>query len=350
MKVRMRAKPLLMAALLAIAIGIGTHVHLSQRGAGRTLIVATTTSLYETGILDSLEAGFEKMRPSIDVAFISQGTGLAMKTAMRGDADMVLAHDPERELEFLREGYGVNRKIVAYNFFALVGPKGDPAKVRGLSPLDAFKKIGEAGERGMALWISRGDDSGTHAKEVAIWRAAGFDVDVLRGRGWYLEAGSGMTATLRMADERGAYTLAGLGTYLMNRDRGTIGLEIMVEAGKELLNVYSAMATNPKRAGAVNFEAAMEFIGFLVSEEGQGILERFGIDSFGRPLFHPCAKLLKERRDPELARWIEEVAYFDGEECPPEHRYRAGSLYQAIRPLGAIGAPSLQRRMEDPVR
>ncbi|MEM3462102.1 MAG: substrate-binding domain-containing protein [Candidatus Bathyarchaeia archaeon] len=348
----MRAKPLLMAAILAIAIatGIGTHVHLSQRGARRTLIVATTTSLYETGILDSLEAGFEKMRPSIDVAFISQGTGLAMKTAMRGDADAVLVHDPERELKFLREGYGVNRKIVAYNFFALVGPKWDPANVRGLSPLDAFKRIEMAGERGMALWISRGDNSGTHAKEVAIWRAAGFDVDSLRERAWYLESGSGMTATLRMADERGAYTLADLGTYLMNRERGTIGLEIMVEAGRELLNVYSAMATNPMRAKAVNFEAAMEFIEFLVSEEGQGIFERFGIDSFGRPLFHPCAKLLKERRDPELARWIEGMAYFDGEECPPEYRYRAGGLYQAIRSIGAIGVPSFERRIEDPVR
>jgi tungstate transport system substrate-binding protein len=328
------------AAILIIAVGIGAHGHMAQRGARRALIVSTTTSLYETGILNALEEEFERLHPSIDVAFISQGTGLALQTAMRGDADMVLVHDPARELEFMRGGYGVNRKIIAYNFFVIVGPRGDPAGIRGRRPLEALKGIWRAGEEGAALWISRGDRSGTNARELALWGRIGLGAEHLRGRRWYMEAGGGMAATLRMADEKGAYTLSDLGSYLMNRRKGMIsGLEILVGGGEEMLNVYSAIAVDPRRIGGVDFGAAMEFIGFLASDAGQGIFERFGIEEFGEPLFKPYGAV--EARDPEAARWIEEVALFDGSECPPEYRYMADGLYPAAHATRP-GSPAAQ--------
>ena len=328
-----RAKLLTIIALAVIVIGIGAYAYLSMQSPPKQhLIVSTTTSLYETGLLDLLKPEFEKKYPSINVSFISQGTGLAIQTAMRGDADMILVHDPARELTFLKDGYGVNRKIIAYNFFVIVGPSEDPAKVRGLSPIDAFKKIEESGEAKLALWVSRGDDSGTHSKEKSLWKKAGFNATELRKMSWYFEAGSGMTATLKMADEKGAYTLTDLGSYLMNYQKSNIRLEVLVEAGKDTLNVYSAIANNPRKTEVAksNFDASMKFIKFLVSDEGQTIFEEFGKANFGKPLFNPYIKLLKSGSDSELIKWIQELAYFDGTECPPEYRYQEEELYQAM--------------------
>jgi tungstate transport system substrate-binding protein len=272
---------------------------------------------------------FEKKYPSINISFISQGTGLAIQTAMRGDADMILVHDPARELKFLEDGYGVNRKVIAYNFFVVAGPSNDPANIRGLSPTEAFTMIKESGEKGAAVWVSRGDDSGTHAKEKSIWEAAGFDSVDLGTVDWYLEAGAGMTATLKLADEKGAYTLVDLGSYLNNYANKNIKLEIIVEAGKDTLNVYSAIANNPGKnevAGS-NFEASMKFIEFLISDEVQNIFADFGKEQFEQPLFNPYVKLLKSGSNPEMVEWIQEFAYFNGVECPQEYRYQEGDLY-----------------------
>ena len=240
---RISKKLLGLSALAVILVAVATYVYLGSRSSPKQhLIVSTTTSLYETGLLDVLKVEFEKRYPMINVSFISQGTGLAMQTAMRGDADMILVHDAARELKFLQDGYGVNRKIVAYNFFVLVGPKEDPAKVKGLPPIEALRKIKESGEKNLALWVSRGDDSGTHAKEQSMWKTAGLDAANLRKTPWYLEAGSTMTATLKMAEEKGAYTLSDIGTYLVNLSNKNIKLEVAVESGKDMLNVYSAIA------------------------------------------------------------------------------------------------------------
>lgn len=333
-KIKSTTKTVLVIILvIVIIISAGSYAHLNfQRSLKHHLMVSTSTSLYETGLLDVLKQEFERKHSAINVSFISQGTGLAIQTAMRGDADMILVHDPIREYSFLEGGYGVNRKVIAYNFFVIVGPSEDPAKLKGLSSTDAFKKIREAGEEKNALWVSRGDDSGTHAKEKRIWKAAGFDAEDLRTRDWYIEGGAGMTAILKMADEKGAYTLADLGSYLNNYAKKNIRLEIIVDAGKDTLNVYSAIANDPRRSEVTDssFDASMRFIQFLVSDETQEVLAEFGKDKFGKSLFNPYIKLLESGSDPEMVQWIQELAYFDGTECPLEYRYQAEALYQHI--------------------
>lgn len=334
-----KTKIFALAILAIIVISVSAYVIFYQRNFQRQhLIVSTTTSLYETGLLDVLKTEFEKKYPSINISFISQGTGLAIQTAMRGDADMILVHDPVRESKFLEEEYGVNRKVIAYNFFVIAGPDDDPANIRGFSPTEAFVKINELGEQNSSLWVSRGDDSGTHAKEKRIWKAAGLDAEDLNKENWYIEAGSGMTATLKVADEKGAYTLVDLGSYLNNYVAGNIELEIIVDAGKDTLNVYSAIANNPRKnevAGS-NFKASMKFIDFLVSDEVQEIFSEFGKDKFGKPLFNPYVKLLKSKSNPEMVQWIQELAYFSGMECPQEYRYQANELYQIISALDFV--------------
>ena len=325
--------------LTVTIIGMGTYVYLYMQDTQKQhLIVSTTTSLYETGLLDVLKIEFEEKHPSINVSFISQGTGLVIQTAMRGDADMILIHDPVRELKYLQDGYGVNRKVIAYNFYVIAGPNEDPANVRGLSPTEAFIRIKKLGENDSAIWVSRGDDSGTHAKEKRIWKAVELDTAELSTNDWYIEAGSGMTATLKLADEKGAYTLVDLGSYLKNYASGNVELEIIVDAGKDMLNVYSAIANNPRKSEVAgsNFDASMKFINFLVFDETQTILEEFGKEKFGKPLFNPYVRMLKNDSNQDIVQWIQGLAYFDGTECPPEFRKDAKELYQIISVVNII--------------
>ena len=292
------------------------------------LTVSTTTSLYETGLLSVLDAEFEALYPNINVTFISQGTGLAIQTAKNGDADMILVHDATREAAFLEDGFGVNRKIVAYNFFVVVGPEDDPAGIEGLSPVEALLAIKEAGEAGEAIWVSRGDDSGTHAMEKRLWIAGGEDASELRETDWYLERGSGMTATLALANEELAYTMCDMGSYLNNYVSGNIELVILVEAGQPTLNVYSAIACDPQNEDLshVKFDEAMKFIDFLVLDEVQDIFKDFGVDEFGQALFNPAVELLTENTDPTTAGWIRDAAFIDGTECPENKRYNVGDM------------------------
>ncbi len=265
------------------------------------LRVATSTSLYDTGLLDHLAGRYRGKRP----AFLSLGTGQALLSAKRGEADLLLVHAPSLEREFMQEGYGRRRVVVAYNFFVLVGPPGDPAGIENLPPVEALGRIARAGREGRARWVSRGDLSGTHLKENLLWREAGFDREELRKEGWYLEAGAGMGQTLLLASERRAYTLSDLGTFLRYKKKGLVQLEPVVERGKELLNVYSAIVVNPERVRGVNLEGAVDFLTFLLSEEGQGLIGEFGAGEYGSPLFFPVAGL--ENSDPELAGWLLEV-------------------------------------------
>ena len=330
-----------LVAIIITAIGIAAWA-LNATQQKEILVISTTTSLYETGLLDVLDAKFEAKYPNINVTFISQGTGLAIKMAMGGDADMIVVHDPAREQAFLNDGYGVNRKIIAYNYFVIVGPENDPAGVQGLVPVNALLKIKEAGEADYAIWVSRGDDSGTHAMEKRLWIAGGEDASELRNEEWYWERGAGMTATLAMANEKRGYTMCDMGSYLNNYVSGTIDLEIMVEAGKETLNVYSAIACDPQNPDLshVKFDHAMKFINFLVSNEIQDILADFGVDKFGQQLFNPAVEVLETNSDPTTANWIKDFAYIDGTECPTVKRYEAGNL--SFLKIAAI--PTMIRR------
>jgi tungstate transport system substrate-binding protein len=317
----------LIVLLLAVAASVvGTTYYLSASEKTR-LIISTTTSLYDTGVLDTIETEFEA-KYSIDLNFISVGTGIAIKHAERGDADLILVHAPTQELEFLRDGIGVNRKIVAYNFFAIIGPTTDSAEIMGLQPLEALQRIVENGRDGNALWISRGDNSGTHSKEKTLWTEAGFNWETVSAESsWYINAGSGMGTTLRIAEEISAYTLADKGTFLKYSKDGWISLEMLVGEGKDLLNVYSAIAVNPSLHPDVNFRDAKTFMRFLISDEGQQIIERHGRDTYGQSMFHPAVKLLTENGDWQIAEWVREFAFFDGHECPPEYRMDYEGLY-----------------------
>jgi len=316
---------LALAVLISVA---GTAYYLGNflTGAKEKLVISTTTSLYDTGLLDVIEERFEE-KHQIDLYLISMGTGLAMKHAQRGDADMILVHAPSQEFSFLKEGYGVCRKIIAYNFFAIVGPEADPAKIEGLSPRQALTKIVETGRSGEAIWVSRGDDSGTHLKEKDLWEAAGFDWKTLREEDWYREAGAGMGKTLQISNEFSAYTLTDMGTYLKYQSEQLIVLKVLVGQGKELLNVYSAIAVNQTLHPDANFDGAITFIRYLVSEEGQRIIEEYGRDQYGQSLFYPAVSLLKENTDPILAQWIKEYGFLNGSECPPEYRDGCPELY-----------------------
>jgi tungstate transport system substrate-binding protein len=315
------------AIILGIVIIAAVSIYFLYPRPADQFIVSTTTSLYETGLLDVLKQRFEQTHPGYNVSFISQGTGKAIATAQRGDADMILVHDPVKEQAFLEDGYGVNRKIIAYNFFIIVGPETDPAGANGATPIEALTLIKAAGENGTALWVSRGDESGTHAKEQRLWAAAGYNYEEIRTEPWYLESGTGMTATLQLADEEEAYTLCDLGSYLSNYGQGNIQLVKHVEAGKDTLNVYAAIACNPQNITTAKFDASMEFIKFLLTDETQSLLQTFGVSEYGEALFKPWIPMLTSQQDPELIQWVKDYAYFNGTECPTAYQYNAGDLY-----------------------
>jgi tungstate transport system substrate-binding protein len=197
-----------------------------------------------------------------------------------------------------------------------------------------MRQIKIRGEAGYASWVSRGDGSGTHSKEKRLWTAAGYSSTVLRNEAWYFEAGSGMTATLKMADEKSAYTITDLGSYLMNYQKGNIQLVVLIQGGYDLLNVYSAIACDPRNPNTnkANFEADMKFIDYLASDEGQALFDSFGRDQYGQSLFKPAVKLLKTDTSSTDAKWIKQYAIdpFGGSECPPQYKYEAGDLYMMM--------------------
>lgn len=316
-----------MTALVLVAITsvAGTAYYVGSNSQDR-LVVSTTTSLYDTGLLDTIEDQFEAEH-SIDLYFISVGTGLAIKHAESGDADMILVHAPSKELSFLEEGYGVCRKIIAYNFFAIIGPEADSANIRESSPTQALSNIVETGRQEDIKWVSRGDDSGTHTKEKALWATAGFNWTIMRDEEWYVEAGAGMGKTLQIADNLEAYTLTDMGTYLKYLKGGIISSEALVTEGEELINVYSAIAGNQTLHPDINFDGAITFMKFLASEKGQDIIASFGEDLYGQSLFYPAVNLLERGTEPAIVLWITDYAFFSGFECPPEYQDDRPELY-----------------------
>ena len=251
--------------------------------------IATTTSLYDTGLWYHLEPIFEELA-NVEMDIIYAGTGIALEYGRRGDVDAIIVHDRAREDEFLADGYGINRRNFAYNFFLIAGPESDPAGIAGSTATEAFQKMYNAGlnDPNTVKFVSRGDDSGTHAKEKLIWSQAGFDYEDVRNSGkWYVEAGKGMGPTLLMASELGGYTLTDMGTFLSYKSE--LELVPLVDKGDILLNVYSAIAINPESNPKTNIEMANNLIDFLTSPQIQELIGNYGVEKYGMPLFTPCA-------------------------------------------------------------
>jgi len=263
----------LIALLLA---SLGSAVQAQEK----TLILATTTSTQDTGLLDVLIPIFEK-KTSYFVKTIAVGSGQAMTMGQKGEADVLLVHSPAAEKKFMEDGFGVSRRLVMHNDFIIVGPAEDPAKLNGTkSAGEAFKKMAAA----QTLFISRGDNSGTHAKEKDVWKVAGVKYE---GEKWYQQTGLGMGQTLNVAAEKKGYTLTDRGTYLALAK--TLKLGILVEGDAVLLNIYHVMEVNPQKWPKVNIAAAKAFADFMVSKETQEIVKTYGVDKYGSPLFFPDA-------------------------------------------------------------
>jgi len=264
------------AALLSFLAFVAMNVFLPLH-ADETLTLASTTSTLDSGLLDALIPPFEK-KFHCTVKIIAVGSGQAIRLGRDGNADVLLVHDREAEEKFVADGFGVERLDVMHNDFILVGPGNDPAGVRGLKAEDVFRKIAAAA----APFASRGDDSGTHKKEQQLWRAAG----LAPSGAWYLESGSGMEATLRIANEKRAYCLVDRATWMAHR--GEIdALVTLVEGDARLFNPYSVIVVSPAKFSWVNAGLAARFAGFIRSPEGQAIIRDFGRERFGGALFFP---------------------------------------------------------------
>jgi tungstate transport system substrate-binding protein len=250
--------------------------------AEKEIICASTTSTENSGLFSYILPIFEK-KAGIKVKVVARGTGAAIEMGRRGDADMVLVHAKEQELKAVEEGYFVNRHDLMYNDFVIIGPADDPAKIKGIkTATDAFRKISESGRS----FVSRGDNSGTHTKELAIWKKTGMDP---KGQKWYLEAGQGMEKTQRIADEKRAYTLTDRGTWLATKDKDKLEMIIVLEGDPALFNQYGVMTVNPEKHNHVKYKESMEFISWLISKEGQEAIGSFK-DKYGNQLFIPNAK------------------------------------------------------------
>jgi len=321
---------MLLAATAVTVLMVAGSVTYYQYFARKRLLVSTTTSLYDTGLLDVIERAYESNH-DIDVQFIPVGTGLAIQQAQRGDADLVIVHSPALERAFLKEGYGVSRKIIAYNFFTIVGPREDPASISGLDNVSkVLERIVEYGRdhKDRKVWISREDNSGTHAKEKYLWKGAGFNCTRLSEEPWFASPGGGMGETLLKAQELSLYTVSDTGTYLKYSKEGRINLVAFLAEDRDLLNVYSAIAVNQTRNKHVNFEIAVDFIKFLISAECQQLIESYGRDEYGQSLFRGTVAPLKQDPSPQVAQWIKSYSFLEGSECPPQYRDpRAPELY-----------------------
>jgi tungstate transport system substrate-binding protein len=242
-----------------------------------SLLLATTTSTQDSGLLDVLVPRFRN-ETGIDLRVVAVGTGQALELGRRGDADVLLVHDPDAESRFVEEGFGIGRRQVMYNDFILVGSPADPASVKGEKAIkQAFARIAQKA----TPFVSRGDESGTHVKERSIWREAGIEP----GDGWYIRAAAGMGQVLRMASEKRAYTLTDRGTFLAQR--GALELAILAEGDPLLRNQYSVLLVNPGKHPHVHRDEAQRFADFLLAPETQKFIGDYGKDRYGQPLFHP---------------------------------------------------------------
>jgi tungstate transport system substrate-binding protein len=290
------------AIAAAIIVVLGVTVGLAAWEYGRPrLILATTTSTYDSGLLDYLLPEFEN-RYLVKVDIVSVGTGQAIATAQSGDADVLLVHSRAAEDQFVHDGYGVHRVCVMYNDFIIIGPSSDPAGILGqTSAKTAFKKIAAAGDTGNAIFISRGDNSGTHNKEMAIWDQAGI---VPVSESWYVETGQGMGDTLTVTDQQQAYCLVDRGTWLSKKN--TLELVVLSEGDQILLNPYGMIQINPNMYPDLNHEMAQNLVAFMISEAGQQKIASYtvGGEILFKPLYGKCASITGcTTQSAELAYW-----------------------------------------------
>jgi tungstate transport system substrate-binding protein len=315
----------LIIAVAVTALIIGGSFAYFQYFTRTKLLISTTTSLYETGLLNATKQAFEA-KYQIDLNFLPVGTGQAILQAQGGNVDALLVHSPSNETQFLQGGDGLCRKIIAYNFFTIVGPASDPAGINGSSVTSALGKIVDYGRNHTSsrIWVSRGDGSGTHTKEKSLWAKANFSYSQISSESWYASAGQSMSITLNMANEFGAYTLSDTGTYWKLSKDGTISLVPFITETKDLLNVYSVMAVNQTKHPSVNFTNAITFIRYLISDEGQQLIDNYGKDQYGQSLFHSTVQLLKQNSTLQIVQWIKDYAFIkegnESYECPPQYR------------------------------
>ena len=251
----------------------------SSWGATKSVILATTTSTQDSGLLDLLVPLFEK-ESGYQVKTISVGSGQAMKMGEKGEADVLLVHSPAAEKKFMTDGFGVSRRLVMHNDFIVVGPPTDPAGIKGATAADAMKRIARSG----AVFVSRGDNSGTHAKEKGLWKGAAINPE---GQKWYQQTGLGMGQSLNVAAEKKGYTITDRATYLSLK-KG-LGLVILLEGDSKLLNIYHVIELNTAKWPKVNAAGGKSFADFMVSKKTQELIGRFGVDKYGAPLFFPDA-------------------------------------------------------------
>jgi tungstate transport system substrate-binding protein len=270
---------IMMTVLLIVAIAqLSVNQVFAQQ---KNIILATTTSTQDSGLLDVLIPVFEK-KTGYFVKTIAVGSGQAMAMGQKGEADVLLVHSPDAEKKFIADGSGVNRRLVMHNDFIVAGPSSDPAKIKGIkSTTEVFKKIAAS----QTPFISRGDNSGTHSKEKAIWKVAAVKFE---GEKWYQQTGLGMGQTLNVSSEKKAYTLSDRGTYLALKKK--LDLDILAEGDTILLNIYHVIEVNPAKFPKVNAHGGKAFADFMVSKEAQNMIKTFGVDKFGSPLFFPDAR------------------------------------------------------------
>jgi tungstate transport system substrate-binding protein len=270
--------------LLATLLVLATASAIGAQATRSPVILSTTTSTQDSGLLDVLVPMFER-QSGYTVKTIAIGTGQALALAARGEADVVLAHAPALEKKYVDEGKMLNRRLVMYNDFVIIGPANDPAGIKPMtSAAQALKAIAHAGAR----FVSRGDNSGTHILEKSLWKLAGVEP----AAPWYIEAGQGMGATLGVADDRKAYTLTDRGTFLAYQKR--LRLPILLQGDRPLLNIYSVMEVNPANGARVNTAGGKAFADFMLAPEAQGVIKTFGTDKFGQPLFVPIAGMKED--------------------------------------------------------
>jgi len=284
--------------------GATSSITTTSTSSGKVILrLATTTSFDATGLLNALKANFEKQNQNINLTWVAVGTGQAIEIARRGDADLVIVHSPLYEEQFIKDGYGIHGVRIAYNDFIIVGPASDPANVNSTKTVvEAFKKIAEAGAQGRTTFASRADKSGTHTKELEIWKNAGINAS---GQAWYRETGQGMAQTLRVANNLQGYTLADRATWytLMSE----LNLKLVFEGDPTLLNIYRVFLINPTKYPSLHHGEAERFVLFLVSSETQTFIGNY--TKGGQKLFNPLFGRLGEvgiqdpYEDQEVAYW-----------------------------------------------
>ncbi len=312
---------LLPAAILVLLVLLGMNLAQREAGYAHQLRLATTTSVKDTGVMDSLIERFDRWTQkivgvSIEVRYVGVGTGAALTMAERGDIDAVIVHAPVLEKAKVSEGVLVCRSPIAYNFFVLVGPRDDPAKTRDLDLSQGFRNIFIHATKRSTLFVSRGDDSGTHVKEKGLWEATGINYARLAANysgSWYLESGKGMGDTLLVAEQKEAYTLTDIGTWLALRNR-LPSLEVMIDRSVDGINVYSMLLVNPERFPKANADDARLFEQYATGEEGQALIGSYGSSQYGTPLFYSYTSLKDASKD-QVAKWIHDNAVFESP-CP----------------------------------